>query len=396
MQRRASPEPQSPSLTHRERFRRLMHFQSVDRIPHWEFGYLDATRERWHREGLPERYDDNESIERYFGTDPLMYLPINIELHPPFEGEAEVLEEKEHSRIERLPDGMIWEIKTTGVQTIPHYIKFPISNRDDWKRFKERLDPEHPGRRQTDYKKLGQELLRSEVPVGVNLGSFFGTPRCWIGFENIALMVYDDRELVEEIVATLADLYYSQLEKALQHVEVDLAAGWEDICFRSGPIVSPAMFREIVGPHLKRVCTLLREHGCTVIWTDCDGDITLLVPIWLECGLNCMFPLEVHPGSDPVKFRRIYGHQVLLRGGLRKHAFAGTKRDILNELKRVEEVVHDGGYIPHGDHLIPQDVSYENYRYYVREKLSMLGWRDDEVAQIEPLRNVSSVWAGLA
>ena len=82
----------------------------------------------------------------------------------------------------------------------------------------------------------------------------------------------------------------------------------------------------------------------------------------------------------------MYGRQILLRGGLRKYAFAGSKQDILDELKRVEHVVHSGAFIPHGDHRIPQDVSYENYKYYIREKLAMLGWRDDDVAQIEPLQ----------
>jgi uroporphyrinogen decarboxylase len=334
-----------------------------------------------------------DDVEKYFGVDPKVRVPIEIELNPPFEGEPQLIEETEGSRIERLPDGMIWEVQKAGIKTIPHYIKFPIENRDDWRRFKERLDPNDPARHQVNYRELGEELLRTDLPTGIGLGSYFGRPRDWIGFENIALMCYDDRGLVEEIVATLTELYYTQIEAALQYVEADYAAGWEDICFRNGPIVSPAMFRDIVGPHLKRVCRLLREHGCDVIWTDCDGDITLLIPVWMECGLNCMFPLEVHPGSDPVKYRKMYGREVLLRGGLRKYAFAGTKKDVLDELRRVEHVVADGGFIPHGDHRIPQDVPYDNYRYYVREKLSMLGWRNDEIAQIEPLKGVRSLWA---
>jgi uroporphyrinogen decarboxylase len=101
-----------------------------------------------------------------------------------------------------------------------------------------------------------------------------------------------------------------------------------------------------------------------------------------------MFPLEVRPGSDPVKLRRTFGRDLLLRGGIAKHRLAGARQDILDELERVEPVVEEGGYIPHGDHRIPEDVPYENYRYYVREKLALLGWRDDEVAQIEPLRGL--------
>lgn len=373
-------------LTSRERFRRLMHFQRVDQVTHWEFGYLQETKDRWHQEGLPAELNTDWEIEGFFGVEPAHHVPFVSGPEPPFTGEWKVLEQTEHGRIVELPDGTVQEEQTSGVKTIPHFIKMPIAGRDDWQRFKERLDPEDPRRFQTDYRALGQELLRSERPIGIGIGSYFGIPRNWIGFEHIAMMVYDDRELVEEIVETLGRIYYRQIEEALKYIEVDFAAGWEDICFRNGPMISPQMFRQIAGPRLKRVCDLLREHGCTVIWTDCDGDVTQLVPVWLDCGLNCMFPLEVHPGSDPVKYRKMYGHSILLRGGVAKHQLAFGKKEILDELKRIEWVVADGGFIPHGDHRIPQDVSYENYKYYIREKLAMLGWRADDIANVPGLQ----------
>jgi uroporphyrinogen decarboxylase len=237
-----------------------------------------------------------------------------------------------------------------------------------------------------NYREIGQKLRTSDKPVGIWLGSFFGTHRDWAGFEGIAMMCIDDRDLVEEMVRTTTDLLVHELAAALSEVEVDYAAGWEDICFRNGPIISPKMFSEIVIPQVKRVTSLLRQHGVTVAWTDCDGDITQLVPLWLEAGVNCMFPLEVHPGSDPVKFRKMFGKQLLLRGGLEKYQLAHGKKEIIEELKRVEKVVQEGGYIPHGDHRIPEDVPYENYIYYTREKLNMLGWKKDEIDRIEPLQ----------
>lgn len=383
-------DPQRAPLTHRERFRRQMHYQSIDRGVHWEFGYLQETIARWHQEGLPSEITAGEgpgSVEAYFGVDPSRRLPVMMGIHPNWEGETKILERKKDSAIVQRPDGTILEEKTAGIKTIPHYIKFPIANRNDWQRYKERLDPNHPDRKKVNWKALGEELRHCDVPVGVWIGSFFGWPRDWIGFENIGLMVYDDRPLIEEIVGTLADLFCSQLEMALSEVAVDFAAGWEDICFRNGPLISPAMFKEIVIPHVKRVCDLLRQHGCDVIWTDCDGDIRPLVPLWLDAGLNCMFPLEVHPGSDPVWLRKEYGKRILLRGGLEKYKLSKSRPEILAELKRVEKVFAEGGYIPHGDHRIPEDVPYDNYKYYVREKLTMMGWKPQEIRAIWPLRN---------
>ncbi len=379
-----------PAMTHRERFLRQMHYQSVDRGVHWEFGYLQETIDRWHQEGLPAEITSGEgagSIESYFGVDPKAGVPVHFGLLPDFDGEAKVIAHRKDSQIVEYPNGMVAEVKTEGVKTIPHYIKFPISCRDDWKRYKERLDPAHPARK-FDWKKIGQELLRTDLPVGINCGSYFGVPRDWIGFEGIAMMCYDDRDLVEEIVETLTDLYLSQLAPALKECTVDFAGGWEDICFRNGPMISPQMFREIVGPRLKKVCDLLRVHGCDIIWTDCDGDVNQLIPVWLECGLNCMFPLEVQGGSDPVPMREKYGRQLLLRGGINKHKLSKGKKEILQELKRVEKLVEDGGYIPGVDHRCAEDVSYENYKYYIREKLAMLGWKDCEVRNVWPLQNM--------
>jgi uroporphyrinogen decarboxylase len=232
---------------------------------------------------------------------------------------------------------------------------------------------------------MNEHLRHSNVPVGIYFGSFYGIPRNWIGFEHISIKLYDQPDLVEDIIETLTQLYEAQLEKALLEIEFDFAAGWEDIAFRNGPMISPSMFKSLVAPRIKRVCDLLRRHGVDVIWTDCDGNINNLVPIWLECGLNCMFPIEVQGGSDPVKLREKYGKQILLRGGIAKHQLSYGKKEIIEELKRVEKVVEEGGYIPHGDHRIPEDIPYENYRYYIKEKLNMLGWPQDEIKNIEPL-----------
>jgi uroporphyrinogen decarboxylase len=385
-------EPLKPAMTYRERFRRVMHFQSVDKITHWEFGYLDETIERWHQEGLPQwlvRGEGEFSVEKYFGVEPVFYIPVEGGIYPHFEGEVKILETKENIRIEQLPDGTIQEVQIKGVKTIPHYIKMPISNKEDWKRFKERLNPDTPGRNVYDYKALNEKLRHLDIPVGVYFGSFYGIPRNWIGFEHISVMLYDQPDLVEDIIETLTQLYEAQLEKALSEIEVDFAAGWEDIAFRNGPMISPSMFKSLVAPRIKRVCDLCRRHGIDVIWTDCDGNINDLVPVWLESGLNCMFPIEVHSGSDPVKLREKYGKQILLRGGLAKHQFSYGKKEIMEELKRVEKIVEEGGYIPHMDHRVPEDIPYENYKYYIKEKLTMLGWKHDEIKQIEPLSQIS-------
>ena len=53
----------------RERWRRTMFFQRVDRIPNFEFGYWDETLWEWHKQGLPSQITDEASAYQYFGIE---------------------------------------------------------------------------------------------------------------------------------------------------------------------------------------------------------------------------------------------------------------------------------------------------------------------------------------
>jgi hypothetical protein len=60
-------------MNHVERFRAVMNFQPVDRLPRWEWSmWWDETIARWHGEGLPQEphFSQVFDIARYFGLDP--------------------------------------------------------------------------------------------------------------------------------------------------------------------------------------------------------------------------------------------------------------------------------------------------------------------------------------
>ena len=53
------------------------------------------------------------------------------------------------------------------------------------------------------------------------------------------------------------------------------------------------MLDEIIGHHYKRITELLNSHVIEIISLDCDGKIDDMIPIWLNGGVNTMFPIEV-------------------------------------------------------------------------------------------------------
>jgi uroporphyrinogen decarboxylase len=93
----------------------------------------------------------------------------------------------------------------------------------------------------------------------------------------------------------------------------------------------------------------------------------------MDSGITIMFPLERNGGSDPVMFRKKYGRDILLMGGVDKTKMARGGDAIVRELEYLAPLVEEGGYIPHCDHLVPADVSLDNYRFYLWKKREIFG-----------------------
>jgi uroporphyrinogen decarboxylase len=74
----------------------------------------------------------------------------------------------------------------------------------------------------------------------------------------------------------------------------------------------------------------------------------------------------VAAGCDVRDVRNRYP-ELGMMGGIDKRALAIGPEAIDQELERIRPVMAGGRYIPDLDHLIPDDVSWENYRYYAEQ-----------------------------
>jgi uroporphyrinogen decarboxylase len=360
-------------MNDRERFNATMHYHERDRVPLCDFGFWDETIEEWHKEGLPDWVQgghnsgpDSPTI-KYFDMD--VYAgggALNVHLVPTFE--FRVIEDQGDHEIVQQNDG-VRVLRKKYMSSIPHHVGHLLEDRTSWEKYyKPRLDPHAPER----YAKLetAQAIWNDNdypYPRVAVAGSLFGWIRDWMGIENVSYLVYDDPKLFEEIVETIADCVVETNRCAFENgARYDAVSMWEDMCYNSGPLLSPEVFRRVLMPHYKRISELFHKHDTDVIWIDCDGKIDDLLPLWLEVGINCMFPIEVGTwGGDPVRFRKEYGKELLLMGGFDKHILARSKTEIEAEVFRLMPLVAEGGYIPFCDHRVPPDVSLENYLFYL-------------------------------
>jgi uroporphyrinogen decarboxylase len=139
------------------------------------------------------------------------------------------------------------------------------------------------------------------------------------------------------------------------------------MAYKNGPLISPAMFKKFMLPRYKQITDFLHSKGIDILHVDSDGNINELIPIWFEeCGVNFPWPLEVAAGVDAVALRKKYGKDLILAANIDKRVFSKGKEAIREEvMSKVPFLLKTGGYFPGLDHIVPPDISLENFRYYI-------------------------------
>jgi hypothetical protein len=367
------------SMNNRERFNAVMHYRPVDRCPIIDFGFWDETLVFWHEQGLPAAVDMPD-IREYLGMDFSMTgidetTGIYHKLHPLFE--VKVIEDRGDHEIVQQDDG-VQVLRRKFMSSIPHPVRYQLADRDSWrKHYRPRLDPTSPGRYPTDWEARARNWRDPNRPniVAVRGGGLYGYLRDWMGMENLSLVIYDDSAWFEEMVESLADCIIGMLEHVLSTGgNFDACHMWEDMCYNAGPLISPRHFRQYLMPHYRRITDLLHSHGVDIVSLDCDGRIEALAPLWLEVGINTMFPFEIGAWkADPYVFRQRFGRDLRIIGAFDKNILRSSRADIAAEVRRLAPLVEEGGFIPHCDHLVPPDVPYVHYLYYLEQARAVWG-----------------------
>ena len=369
-------------MTNRERFVNTLQFRAVDRAPMIEAGLWNQTYKRWISEGMPEDvYAEKLFLNgnEFFGLDRIYWIPLKFTMIPSFE--EEIIEETDRYLIKRQASGQITKALKEGAVgrhrlSMDQHLEAPVKTRADFQAIKKRYDPTSPIRYPEWWSDVARSLKGRDYPVGLpptgSIG-FFSRIREWMDTENACTIFLDDPAWAHEMVEFIAEFTLNVIERAIQDVDVDFFWWFEDYAFKTGPLVSPSIFKEFLLEPYRRVNDRLRAAGISIIAQDTDGNAEVLLPLHLEAGINLYLPLECAAGNDPVRIRKEYRHDLLLWGGIDKRVLAQDKRAIQDELNyKIPPLVQDGGYIPMLDHTVPPNVPYENWLYYLDYKRKLL------------------------
>lgn len=371
----------------RDKFLANMAFEPGAPVLKWEYGYWAGTIRRWQKEGLaatqtvPESMGEGESVRAEgMGVKPNSFsdldvhrslnldegfqrVPANNFICPGFP--EEILEDHDDWVLRRNSFGVIVrEMKDHS--TPSSFVGPPVHTWEDWEKIKaERLQPNLENRLPKDWPAIAQSYQDRSFPLILGGGQgFYGSPRYLLGDETLLTTFYDNPQLILDINEHLCNLWITLYDRVLQDTTVDMALIWEDMCYRNGPLISPAMFNKFMLPFYKRLTGFFRDHNIRIIFVDTDGNFWKLIPNFLEGGVTGFFPFEANADMNVAAVRAAYPRLQML-GGVDKTKIALDREAIDQELKqKVEPILSLGGFIPTIDHLVPPEVSWPNFSYY--------------------------------
>ena len=377
-------------MNSRKRFREALLFGEPDKVPFCPGWPRESTLAAWHKQGLPKRVKwfeallDILEIREAKQEFQKMGLGISFKMMPTFE--EKVLRHKDGHYIVQDWMGAITEISDKYDYTYiregkdfvtRRWIKFPVRDYADWDRMKKRFCPETPGRYSADFEDRCQASRNRDIPIGLNINGPFWQLREWCGMENLCMLMIEDPDWVQEMVDFWANFVSKVMRPILTKAELDYVLIAEDMAYKAHSMISPRMVRQFLLPVYQHWVSEIRGsiHPIPIIALDSDGYIGELIPIWIESGINCCYPMEVAAGNDIVMYRRIYGDKMAYWGGIDKRAIAKGGRIMKREVMRVvPPLLKKGGFIPRCDHGVPPDISWSNYIEYSRLLAQLTEW----------------------
>lgn len=360
----------------RENFLNTINFKKAEKIPLMDFGYWASTIDRWHNEGLPMNIATEEQIEDYLGLDRgFEFCQVNgwnkgawFRAYPLFE--ETVFEEDEETIVKNDVQGVKMRVykKEHGIQ---HYLSYPVTDMDTFLEYAKRMNAKDAGRYSKEWYTYIQNKKQSTEPVGITLDGFLAWPREIVGVEELFVAYYEQPELIHAINSQHVEFQIEHINIIKEQIDIDYACFFEDMAYKTGSLISPAIFDEFMKPYYEKIVAHLKKCGVNNFLVDSDGNTLELCEKFIEVGMTGHYPLEIAAGSHPEVLREKYPNIALI-GGIDKRALFGDKVDIDKELSKIPKLLEKGGYIPTIDHKVSPDVSFDNYKYYVDKKRELL------------------------
>jgi uroporphyrinogen decarboxylase len=363
-------------------------------------------------QGMPDWVDGNYSLDSYNGSDtwqrywgtliPIdatftpMQTPLDFSLpaipnkrgikkNSRIEGEFEIIESETGAVTRQVVDNSV-------TYSMPEFLAYDVRDRASWNFFRDRATPDRRWSEEQIQSHCAQYLHRDR-PLCLKVGSTWGTVRDLMGPERGCMILYDDPELAREIIEWEAWLRKEYLFPIIERLRPEIICCHEDNCYKQGMMISPDHFVEFCSPYYRQISQVAKDCGCEMVAMDSDGNISQLVKLAAECGINALYPCEVKADNNLFEIKKQHPDFIFF-GWLEKECLnAGNENLIEKEiLTKVPAMLAQGRYFPNCDHGIQPFVSFDNMRKFMTLLHEVTGNPEGEYEKVpEILQSVGAL-----
>jgi uroporphyrinogen decarboxylase len=358
-------------MTGRDRIDHLLNHREPDRIGLWD-AYWTDTLLRWQAEGLPASTAPQELLGFDFD---LLYMDASLRLP------ERLLEETPEYTIRADKHGFVakqWKARGGALG----YLSHAVNDRADWERLRDRLAVDcgetarigpvsyfEPFTTYPAWEALATLFADLRARGNFILLHVYGPfEAAWRrhGFEQSLMNLALEPALMVDMFEAHTDLVIGTLDRAQSlGIVPDGLFLVEDLGINTGPMFSPRQYRQLLYPCHRRLGEHL--HGMGIAYfIHSDGDIRVLIPDFINAGIQVLQPLEARLGLDVRVLKREYGSDLCFMGNIDATRMDGHPTEIEAELREKITIARQGGgYIYHSDHSVPPTVSWERYHWVI-------------------------------
>jgi uroporphyrinogen decarboxylase len=212
------------------------------------------------------------------------------------------------------------------------------------------------------------------------------------GFEQFFIDLMSDRELAHAFLGRLHRVYLERADAFLAAFGdwIDAVFLTDDLGTQQSSLISPALYREMVFPHISELVGRIKAAGKKVIMHSC-GSVVRFVPLLIEMGVDALNPVQVSAqGMNPRDLVREFGKDIAFWGGGcdSQHAIRAADPEVVRAdvRRRLAEFGPDAHLVFTQVHNIQYDVPPENVLAMwdeFRRQTGGAGKADDNVSAVQ-------------
>jgi len=152
-------------------------------------------------------------------------------------------------------------------------------------------------------------------------------------------------------------------DAVLIHPDSDAVMWAEDLGYKTGPLIGPAMFRDVfLEANKERARNVKVRHGKKIL-KHCCGNINLLMDFFIEIGFDAYQSIQPTAGMDICRLKKDYGARITLWGGVAvENLVGGTPDDVRADVRRSMACAKPGGrFILGSSHSVAVGTRYDNF-----------------------------------